>query len=34
MDFGTWKFFEHKEGEVYEFYHRPFVEALPANMNA
>ena len=27
MDFGTWKFFEHKDVEVYEFYHRPFAEA-------
>ena len=33
MAFGTWKFFEHKEGEVYEFYHRPFAESLPIIQN-
>ena len=28
MEHGTWRFFENKEGEVYEFFHRPFIEAL------
>ena len=28
MAFRTWKFFEWKKWEVYEFYHRPFAEAL------
>ena len=30
MEHGTWKFFENMEEEVYEFFHRPFIEALPA----
>ena len=29
---GTWRFFENKEGEVYEFYHEPFAENLPARL--
>ena len=29
MDFGTWKFFVHKDGEVYELYHIPFAETFP-----
>ena len=32
MEFDTWNFFEHKDGEVYEFYHRPFAEARPASL--
>ena len=30
MEHKTWRFFENREGEVYEFFHRPFIEALPA----
>ena len=33
MDFGTWKFFEHKDGEVYKLYHKPYTEAPPTNLN-
>ena len=26
MDLGTWKIREEKEGQSYEFYHRPFID--------
>ena len=29
MEAGTWKFLEQRETEVYEFYHRPFIEPQP-----
>ena len=29
MEPGTWKFLETKEVEVYEFFHRPFIDPLP-----
>ena len=28
MEPGTWKFMETKEAEVYEFFHRPFINPL------
>ena len=26
LDFGNWKFHEEREGQSYEFYHRPFID--------
>ena len=26
MDFGTWKVREEREGQSFEFYHRPFID--------
>ena len=30
MEHETWKFFENREGEVYELFHKPFIYALLA----
>ena len=30
MEHGTWNFFEKRDAEVYEFFHRPFIELVPA----
>ena len=30
LELGTWKFLEKKDAEVFEFYHRRFVDTVPA----